>query len=468
MNRRPRFKFELRGRLAALFALSAACVLLVGCSTADSSLDANVWPAEAQNVKQFSGSSIAVGLPGDQEPLAFADSSIWSLADDGFLLEAQVSDDYAIAVKRARSTDPYLDGVQHLGPRVGFVRRGSNMVSDGEGVSQVEDYQELVLLNPQVPSDREAVIRLGGVIRSVQTHESTETAVEAILLEWSPTEASTRALLLLSRDADGSWVTTWSSIGDAATALSAPWAFGFVSGDGSAGTYVSVVGDADAGPSVSPRIIRIGLDGEVHELDNGVLSGIEGVEFLCEYVGNGKQNLAFRSRTSSGEEGLLLIEEAGTSIRAFEPTGRPLLVFGGPSGGVAVLTGPAAGDTGPLRVEALDGGHSAKVAEDSDAKWARLLHPSPDGRRHVALLGTHLLENGDGVWSVSRLSFDRPEGPFEVSSIVDSWCTPNQYWGIASVDEFPADSDQESDAIVLGLFAEDEGALATVPLRAAE
>lgn len=454
---------RFRGVAARSFTVCAllTLVLFAGCSPVPTGETQGPWPTEAQDVTPLAGDSVATVMP-RADASVFAAGQTWLLSEEGFTAEATFSEDYRPVRDRAAvSGVPYLGGAQAVGPRALFALRGEEVVSDGQGVEQIESYDDLLLLDPDDPANRDSVYRVPGVIDSARTHESSNGEVALIALEWS--SANSRVLTLLSRSDGGMWERIWSSDQRESDKPWVPMAFGFTSAPGPDQVSLVVAGDGDELPELGdPSVLLVDAAGDEVAVQIDMPDDLQSMDTLNAFADGEGVGVAFRYRTDESV-GVVVTAPGGEDVGVRELQGEPLHVLGDGES-LSVLVGPLGVDSGPLDLVDLEDGSSVRLLAESDAKWARELKPANDQAWRLALLGRRLESDEQAAWSITEVSFQNGSNDAETSVLLDSWRTSARFGGVSSLDELVADEGGRNH-LVLGMQTGNEGALATLPVE---
>ena len=280
-----------------------------------------------------------------------------------------------------------LPGSEALDGKAVFLRRTQEQSAETSGAVTLKEYEEVVLINPRDPSDREVVCRIRGKVEDVRCVESSETSAQAIAVLWRTSGGAPAAYALLVRSADGKWESVWSQVqGEEAAFAIRAW--GFADGNAESGPSLWVVVDADASPSrASWQSLRVGLDGST---DQRGLAGSQwkSVDYLCTYLDDGRLQTAFRCE-AEGKEGLLVTDSATGVLREIKIDGRPLLVVGREGGSPSVLVRPTQTVHTGIRIVSMRDTDDVRVLEGVDGWWAGLMSGTDHGSEVIALVDLH-------------------------------------------------------------------------------
>ena len=458
-----------------LLGLSAAVLvsvlLLSGCEVSEEHEQAR--PNEATYFEPITNPS-AVALVSGPNQLLYASGRIWSLDEGVPTVRAVLSRDYRVSGVNARTYEPSIAADQFLGRRLALIGSGVDVVSDGSGNSRRVAYEEVVLVDPADPFDRDSVIKVPGRILTVHCFQTHDTRVEAIAVHWEPTGAAgSRARLdLYTRSGDGPWSQTWSADEGVAGEPFVPAYCGFGFGDALADAppalYVIGWHGRQTEADVRDRrlsMVRVSLEDDHVSLKIADLEH-KRVEYLCRYNDGGRNRPAFVGFDGDDAAGVILIGGETGTPRVVDLGGWPLLVVGSGDGRTYGLARGRQADGEGLRIVELGGSSEQQVLDGVVASWASPVFGGkgePDG---VALVGFTVPEPeapARRLWSVWMLTFDDGGAP-HVVRLVKDWRTRGKQRIAAVAGLFGENGDIQR--MILSIDeGYGEGGLAVVPVE---
>ncbi len=447
-------------------AVLVCALLLSGCAAGREREHAR--PDEAACFEPIVVPSAVARVPGPDR-LLYASGRIWSLVEGVPTVRAVLSRDYRVS-GRNWGSEPSIAAEQFLGRRLALIGSGVDVVSDGSGNSRRDAYEEVVLVDPADPLDREIVVRIAGRVELVHCFQTYDTGVEAIAVYWEPTDSagSKPRLDLYARSGDRPWSQMWSSDEGVAGEPFVPAyrAFGFADALAGAPSALYVIGwhgrqtEVDTGDA-RLSAVRISLEDGHPPLRVGDLEQ-ERIEYLCRYTDAGRSRPAFVGFDSNDGAGVIIIDGETGALRVVDLGGLPLCVVGHEGGAVYGLARVQHPDDGGLRIVDL-GSSEPQIIEGVVASWAGPVFSGegePDG---VALAGFTVPEPGRRLWSAWTLSFDDSGAP-KVVPLVKDWRTHGKR-GIAAVAGLFGEAG-DAECVILAIDeGYGEGGLAVVPVE---